>query len=382
MKTLSILLRNCRYVVMSFKPLKIREEIDIVLDKNRVVCLGICRDYRTDEVIECNNSIAMPALASAHTHIQLDNNINNIKEYFKTILQLLISNGIGAIQFTGKYHHIVIESAREIGLRIATGPIVRDTKDLNNLGKTIVGNELFRPIVNIPSPDIDKEIFINIIDFCRRNSIDIYLSVSENINEVFEFKKRKGVFPIEYLAKNSLLTSHIVLLHLNWITSWEIEILNNNKSRVVICPYPDSFIKTKGLPPPNLIFANNILTGVGLDNIEKIWNLDIRTALITTLALYKNSYKDIQLSIPMLLHIHSTVNYKILRFNNNIIEIGETPDIAIISIDKLKQHLISLKRKDVLKDIDITDLILTSPISTMIINGKIVWSSETMAKLN
>ncbi len=368
-------MKNCRYVISSFEPLKIREEVDIVLDRNRVICFGICRDYKTDEVIYCHDSIAMPAFASAHTHIPLNTDVSNVNEYLKIVLKLLISNGIGAIQFTGDHYTIAIEKAKEIGLRIATGPIIRDFKDLDNLEKPLSHDELFKPIINISSLDIDREIFIKAIDFCEKNSIDLYLPVSENINEVFEFRRKKGVFPIEYLAKNSFLTPHMVLLHLNWVTSWEMEILSNNRSRVVLCPYKDSFGKTKGLPPVNL-FSTNILTGFGLDSIENMWNLDMRTALITTIALYKNTYKDIQISMPAFLQMCSVINYRILGFGENTIEINSTPDIAIINIDDLRKNLIAMKYKNTLKDIDITDVILASPISIMIINGKVVWTRE------
>jgi len=370
------LLKNCRYVVASFNPLKIYEHIDIVFNGNKIVCLGTCKEYKDDEVIDCSKSIVFPAFASSHTHINTPNGIDSVKEYYRTVLLLLLSHGVSAIQFMGENHRVVAKIARELGMRIATGPIIKTYGDLSSID-VYPQDELYRPIINIPSIEIDENTFVKIIEFSKENSIDIYIPISEDLNNVFRFKKTRGVFPIEYLAKRSLLSSNMVLLHLNWVTSWEIEILNSNRSRVVICPYKDAFLRSRGLSPIVTVPSNNILIGFGLDTIENLRDTNIETAIITTLALYKNSYRDLQITMHMLLYMYSTTNYRILGFGENIVELGHKPDIAMIDIDILKEKFVSMTHREAADRYShIIDLVLSSPITMMIINGRVLHMHE------
>ena len=66
---MSLLLKDCRYVVTQNGGRQVLENKDILVEGTEIVSIG--KKLRGDEVLDCSDSLVMPGLINTHTHISM-----------------------------------------------------------------------------------------------------------------------------------------------------------------------------------------------------------------------------------------------------------------------------------------------------------------------
>uniref|UniRef100_A0A7C5UWI6 Amidohydrolase-related domain-containing protein n=1 Tax=Ignisphaera aggregans TaxID=334771 RepID=A0A7C5UWI6_9CREN len=250
---MNLTLHQCRYIISSYSPLKILEDSDIVIDNGRVVCLGQCYGYRGYDKVDCKEKVVAPAFGNAHIHLYTILKVINEQNPYRALLIAILNmaaNGIAAFQSMDENYKTVVEAAKSIGLRVKAGPIIKNKKCDEYISIEKLGYRLYTPIISIENLlEVDEEVLESCIELLLNRNIDIQISVSRTIEETLKFKRIKKLFPVEYLVKKNLLSNKIILTHINWISSWELESIVYYRPRVVVCPYSDALSNINGLPP-------------------------------------------------------------------------------------------------------------------------------------
>ncbi len=366
-------LSRCRYVIPSYVPLRMVEDADIVIDGGRIVCVGSCYGYYSHDKIDCREKVAAPAFGNAHIHVASILKYLDSLDPRKAIAIAIInmaSNGIAAFQSIDSEYSIIVEAAKNIGLRVRAGPIIKDGRC--EFPDKDISYDLYSPIVSIENLlEVNEEMLEGCIKNLLNKNFDIQISVSRTVEETLKFKRRKGFFPIEYLVKNGLLSNRVVLSHINWVSSWELESIVYYKPKVVICPYSDALFSINGIPPIKTILERNVVIGIGTETFAYRGSSNILKDIASIVALYRYSNTNIEMEQAM--HLATQGSYSIMNINAGTIETGREADIVVFDIRRLKYGLYNNKQ--------ILPLIIhESYVDLTTVKGNIVWSLDEVDK--
>ena len=334
---MGMVLKRCRYVVKSFKPFQIAEFADIVINNGVVTCVGNCAYSQEFNVLECDDSIAMPGLVSMHTHAlpekdYADNSINVVK----MVLEQLIRYGYTAIHIVDVDADMLEDACRiamKIGVRISIGPIITSSKDLNKLShlKHFKKNLYCIPSINIPSAeDVDANILTAVKEFVStyNPSIHIHITSSESIAKTLSYYRRVGSWPITALDNLGLLTKNTCIAHASWITTWEIERIRERGSCIALAPFADAMKGVHGVAHPALFDIEKIC--IGIDNPWHRPSPSILLDIISLQAVYSSKTWGIYPDIQQILHYATALGYSVMGIEAGVIEPGKRADIAVL----------------------------------------------------
>ena len=362
-----LILHRCRYVVSSYSPLKVLEDSSVVVDDGAIVCVGECRGYNGYDRIDCKERAAVPAFGNAHVHIHtILKTLNNCDLYKASLIAVLnmAANGIAAFQSIDKDYSVVVKAAKAIGLRVRAGPIIAGDKSIQIED---VGHDLYTPIVSVENLlEIDEGLLEYHIHNLLNRNIDVNISVSRTIEEALKFKREKGVFPIEYLAKKNLLSNKIMLSHINWVSSWEVESIAYSRPRIVVCPYSDTLFGISGLPPIKPLLDRGVVIGIGTESFEHRYSSSMLSDIASIIALYR--YSNTYIEIEQALDIATQGSYRAMNINAGAIDLGKEADIALFNIRKMKYYP-HFKQIPPL-------LLYESHVDATMVKGNMVWSID------
>lgn len=360
---MGIVVKRCRYVVKSFRPLHIVENSSIVIDGEIISCVGECRDIHGYEILECGDSIAMPGFVSSHTHV-LPSNIAAVGEVVREALATLLKHGFTAAHIADEqYSDLFCDKANEVGLRISIGPLISSEDDLKKL---VTAENLRRglciPAVNIRlTEDTNNNVLSLVKDFASGKDINIQVIMPQKISDVLTYYKKKGEWIVKHLAKTGLLTKRTCLAHFSWATTWEIEELMQSEANISIVPYADSMAGILGSVHPQLFRLKRI--SIGIDDIWKRIGTSILYDIIALQTVYSAKTWGLYPQTEDVLHYSTRGGAQALNIDAGIIEIGKQADIAIFEINK----------HEVQKDMVSTILNSIHIAKYTIVNGKIAW---------
>ncbi|MCS7112291.1 MAG: amidohydrolase family protein [Ignisphaera sp.] len=364
-------LNRCRYVISSYMPLTILEDANIVVDGGKIVCIGECHGYNNYDRIDCREKVAAPAFGNAHIHTASILKYVGDLDLRRAITMAMInmaSNGIAAFQSMDEEYIEIINAAKNIGLRVRAGPVIKSEK-CESFNIEGVSYNLYSPIISIENLlEIDEEALKSCMENLLNKELDIQIPVSRTVEEVLKFKRRKGLLPVEYLARNNLLSGRVVLSHVNWISSWELESIVHYRPRVAICPYSDVLSGINGIPPIKTLLEKNVIVGIGTETFIHRGSSNMLKDISSIVALYRYSNTDIE--VEQVMQLATQGSYSVMNINAGTIEVGREADIAILSVKRMKY---SVHTKRVLPLI-----IHESYVDSTIVNGSIVWSVDEM----
>lgn len=348
---MSIVIKNIKYILTPIPNnfLRILEKYDILVEDNIIKCIDKeCSKPRDAIVIDGSDKIVLPAFINIHMHIGsylLENLVNNEtsfklfsklyeleksinREYVKlasyyTCMKLLLKGVIGLLN-TYIYAEETIKACSELGLYIASGPLYPISYNLMN-----TGYDRYIPVTSIlPIKYSDYNEIIEDINKAKENKQRILIHLTGTRYEVFMFKKKTGKWPIEFLYHSQLLYNKMVLAHLNWISSMEIEYIARDKPLVSITPLTTMFMGEKSFTPVYEIMAKKIPITIGIEGFS---NHDLNPWLEFRIAylLYKYSYGDNRVKQDQLLYNMLYQPYRYLGIEGGYIS-RETPGNLII----------------------------------------------------
>ncbi|MEL9939606.1 MAG: amidohydrolase family protein [Ignisphaera sp.] len=361
---MGIVVKRCRYVVKSFKPLHIVENSSIVIDGDTISCVGECKDIHGYEILECGDSIAMPGFVSSHTHLLSNNIVGGVDDVVREALATLLKHGFTAVHIVDEqYADLLCDKANEIGLRISIGPLISSEDDLKKLDMAKnLRRGLCIPAINIKlTGDTNTDVLSFVSDFASRNNINIQVIMPQKISDVLAYYRKKGEWIVKHLAKTGLLTRRTCLAHFSWATTWEIEELVQSEASISIAPYADSMAGILGSVHPQLFRLKWI--SIGIDDIWKRIGTSILYDIIALQTVYSAKTWGLYPHTEDVLHYSTKGGAQALNIDAGTIEIGKQADIAIFKINK----------HEVQKDMANTILNSIHIAKYTIVNGKIAW---------
>ena len=395
----ALLLKHCRYVVTPVPgryTVRVLEDVDIAIENGIIVCIGRCRSPGADE-IDCRNYVAMPAMGNAHSHAAMSilRGYADDYELFPWLERIwraeklltpeavyhasrigaieMAMSGIAALQDMYFYPLETARAATEIGLRIRTGPIAGlDPLDLSPYTSLSRTNPLYTPVINLHSLYVPPhEVIEQVFEMSKNLGIDVHMHVSETREEVFLVRKKYGFFPVEYLYRRGWLSRRCVLVHLNWLTSWEIDLVAEVGARGVLCPTSCAKLATGGFAPVYEMMGRGIALGLGSDGASAN-RFSIAREMLHLVLLYRHNYWDTRIRAEHALYMATYGSYEAMSLRGGAIEIGYLGDIVLIDLrnpwmfppiaTRIVSHLVYTLEQ--------SDIVYT------IVGGRVVWSYE------
>ncbi len=354
---MNIVVENIKYIItpMPDGDLRILKNYDLLIEDNIIKCLSRkCEKPRDSITINGQDKIVMPGFINIHQHVGSYLLENLVKEYSSyellsklygvedkidreyvelashyTCLKLILTGTIGLLS-TYPYAEEVVKTCSELGLYIATGPTYPYAVETIN-----INYDKLIPVASIyPIKYSDYNELVEAISKARDKGFKILVHLTGTRREVFLFRKTTGKWPVEYLYTYNLLGSDMVLAHLNWVSSMEINYLAENKPLINITPLTTMFLGERSFTPTYEILSRKIPISIG---VEGFYNHDLNPWLELKIGylLYKYSYGDNRIKQKQLLYHTLYQPYRFLGINGGSITEGTVANIIVFKYNGL-----------------------------------------------
>ena len=402
-----LLLKNCRYIVTMDG--SVLSGKDVLVVDSRIEAVGEHLS-KSGAVVDCSDKIVMPGLVNSHAHaamVLLRGYYDGaeLHKWLETIWSVeaelepkivylasklamyeMLSSGTTAFVDMYFYPEETARAAVEAGIRAVLGPVFLDrlvspdevVRSLDRLVREYGRSPLVTPIVNVYSIyACSQETLLTAKECSERKGLGIHIHVSETRREVFECKRRHGVFPVEYLNKLGLLTDRTHLVNLGWITSWEISLVKERGTSVAHCPVSNMKLATAGFFPFKEMIRGGITVGIGTDSPAMNDSLDMFREMRAAVLLQRNNYWDAEVGAIDALRAATVNGGRIIGKKVGKVVKGYTADLVVL--DALSLRLQPLRRDNVIPALVYSatgaDVVMT------IVDGRVVYRRDQAAKL-
>ena len=366
--------------------------------------------------IDARNKLVMPGLINSHTHaamsifrgivddLPLDDWLKCIfsleKEfvdeefvYWGSLLSgiEMIMSGTTCFADGYFYEDSVARACLELGIRavLAQGVIDFPTPDVpepsenlkvaENFLKAWMGHSLISPAIFAHAPySCSSKTIKGAKALTRDYKTLFFIHVAETRWEVEKIKREYGETPISYLYKLNTLDEDTVLVHVNWISRDEIEILKDTGAKVV--HNPESNMKLgSGLSPVPDLLKEGIIVGLGTDSCASNNNLDLFQEMDTCAKVHKGWRKDpTVMPAEEVLNMSTYYGAKVLKLEEKIgcLEKGKDADIILVDLNHTHLFPIYNPYSHIVYAMKGTD------VNTVIIEGKIIMENRKIISLS
>lgn len=397
-----IVLKNCRYVIADAE--NILENVDILVEDGVIV--SVSRGLGGGEEIDCRKKIAIPGLVNAHTHAAMWalrglfdrgelfdwlKNVWSVEELLtprliylasKAAFMEMLMNGVTAV--VDMYFEPLqsVKAAEETGIRLYTGPVLselsyEESQSHENTIRRIL--ELARKeqrvglVINVHSAYTTHERVLRYAaELARKHSALLVTHASETRDEVFEIKNREGLFPVEYLDRLGFLGEKTGLVHLGWITSWEVELLKRKRTTAIHCPSSNMKLATGGFFPLKEMLDMGINVVLGTDGPASNNTLDIFREMRVAVLLNRHNYWNTDIGAEDAFRMATLNGYKFLGLKGGAITPESIADLVLLNSGS--PRLRPLTRRNVLSNLVYSAS--GADVYATIVAGKIVYTRE------
>jgi 5-methylthioadenosine/S-adenosylhomocysteine deaminase len=408
---MSLLLKNCRYVVTQDPKRSVLENTDVLVDGNKIVKTGKVSS-KADDVIDCSGSLVMPGLINTHTHISMtklrgvaddcvledflnktyaiDSKLTEKDVYEGALLGCLESIKFGTTCFNDLYYFEdeIAKAAVETGLRANLAWAVLDKEFTTQKGvpadnceafvKRWQGkSELVTPEVGVQGVYVTSEETYKKADaISKKYKVRKHTHLSETRKEVYDCVKKTKMRPPELLDKAGFLDDKTTAAHCVWLTKSEMDLLAKRGVSPSHNPTSNLKLASGGLSPVPEMLERGINVTLGTDSCASNNNLDLFKEMKLAALLHKNAKWDATLVPAQKALDMATVNgAKALGINAGSIEEGKLADIIIIGLRK--PHLLPTNKSNIVSNIVYS--MQGGDVDTSIINGKVVMKDRKVA---
>lgn len=373
-----VTLKNCKYVVRDHKV--VEKNIDILIEGRYIVDIG--RGLGGGDEIDCREAIVLPGIVNAHTHAGMwifrglfDSgelhewlkNVNKAEEKLtprivylvsKIAILEMLSNGITAFIDMYYFPEETLKAVKELGIRAALGPVLTDEVVEEGRGKKLIksfiektkGCSRIKTVVNIYSLySVSSETIREVSKLAEKYDLDIHMHVSETRREIYLCKKKTGLFPVEYLNRLGVLSERFILVHLGWVTSWELSLIKDKNASIVHCPASNMKLATAGFFPLRESLDFGINVGLGTDGAASNNSLDMFREMKVAVLLQRNNYWRTDIGEKDVFRMATENGYRILNIKGGVIEKNNVADLVLLDAKDL--NLNPLSRRNVLSNI-------------------------------
>jgi cytosine/adenosine deaminase-related metal-dependent hydrolase len=405
-----LLLRDCRYVVTPTEDgdVKVLEGVSILINDDGVIRQVGDVDVNGAEVVKCDG-VAIPGLFNAHTHLamtmfrglvsdhELEDWLNIIWGMEKRLTSDVVLKGfeLGLIEsiMNGTsavldmyFNPDVVDLVERYGIRVFEGPTfidnLRDPKltenELRNLVSRVRDSKLIKPILNLHSVYANSEdTLMRVRELKEELNLRLHTHVSETRREVYTVRGRYGLYPVEVLSKFGLLDSSAILVHLGWVTNWELELIVRAQATAVHCPSSNMKLATAGFfPIKELLKGTNV--ALGTDGPGTGDSLDMFKEMRMAVLLQRNNYWDAKALTAKEALLMATVNgYRSVGLRGGLIAPGYLGDVTVLDIKD--------PRINPLNKLNVANNIVYSSnggmVKYLVVNGKVVYGPHNREEL-
>lgn len=396
---MDLLLSRCRAALL--EPGRVEEDVDILISKGEIVDIG--RGLGGGDAIDCRHLIAVPGLVNAHTHVAMWalrglHDRGELPEWLRGVeadeerftpelvyhasraaIAEMLMNGVTA--FVDMYFH-PLETARaaaELGIRAYTGPaLAGDYSEAKASAAEAVLSDLSRiggigPVVSVhalysSSPDL----YGLAAELASKWGALLSTHVSETRDEVYHAKKVHGVFPVEFLNRVGFLGPRTSLVHLGWVTSWELQLIRERGATAVHCPSSNMKLATGGFLPLREMLDAGINVALGTDGPASNNTLDMFREMRMAVLLSRNNYWHTRVDAGDALAMATRNGYRMLGLRGGALKPGYLADIVLLDADSPRLRPMSPGRLE-------SHLVYSAcgcDVHTVIVDGRIVYSPE------
>lgn len=286
--------------------MEVVEDINIAIkDKHIVEIIDSLEDFQAESIIDGNHLLWMPGLVDSHMHtcqqllrgkildelpmiwtrimIPFESNLTPEKVELSAKLSSLemIKNGTTSfIDAGGVFMNEAAKTYINSGLRGAISCSTMDDiklpdsmrtsakealDNLNNLYNNFhnTGDERLQVFYSLRSLiSCSEELIKNVFAMAKEKDIFVEAHMNEYPNEVNYFLEKYQCRPIEFLHRENLLNEKFISAHSIFLSDNEIDILSNNNSKVVHCPFSNC---GKGIPNTPSLLQKGINVSLGSD---------------------------------------------------------------------------------------------------------------------
>jgi len=365
-----VLLR-CRWV-LPCSGCPVLEGASVLLDGGRVAWLGgggPPPGAKSGLVVDCGRySAAVPCLYNAHTHAGMsllrgyyddaelhewlarmwfvEKRLDEETAYAASKLSAIEMAMGGTCGFMDMYFYAdaAARAAREVGLRARVGPVVmgdvdpyRAVEEAARFARRLRGDRLVGGVVNVHSIYAAPLEAVRLgAEAARELGVPLHIHVSETRREVYEAKKRHGVFPVELLDRLGALHGGTVLVHMGWVASWELGLVRDRGASIVHCPVSNMKLATAGHFPLREALDSGINVGLGTDGAASNNTLDMFREMRVAVLLQRHSYWDTRISAVDALHIATVGSARAMMLPEGAgrLEPGAPGDLAVVDLSR------------------------------------------------
>ncbi len=165
------------------------------------------------------------------------------------------------------------------------------------------------------------------------------IHVAETQFEFNQSMETNGKSPVEYLDNLGIINENTIVSHAVWVNEKEIEIIADQKAKIVHCPESNMKLASGIAPIPEMI-EKGISVGLGTDGCASNNNLDLFAEMDSAAKLHKVFKSDPTVMAAKLIVKMATIEgAKAIGLGDSIgsLEPGKQADIIII--DTNKPHL-------------------------------------------
>jgi 5-methylthioadenosine/S-adenosylhomocysteine deaminase len=401
---MSIVLKNCSFIVTQNKNRDILENFDILIEENIIKQIG--ENLSGEITINAKNRIVMPGLINLHTHspMQFLRGIADdlpLKQWLeekiwpseaklnKKIVKNSTKNSIKEMIYSGTttfndmyfFQGVSADLAAKTGIRMYLGEGILDfpSPSSKNPSETIKktkeflekykNNSLIK-IVFAPHSiyTCDKDVLKEVKKLADENNMLTHIHLSETKKEVEDSIEKYKLSPVEFLDSINFLGENVIAAHCCHLSDKDIEILAKNKVNIAYCPTSNMKLAS-GVLPYKKLKNWGINIGLGTDSSVSNNNLDMFEEMKFASLLQKISELDPSImNAQEVLDIATINGAYALRLNSGSIETGKLADIILLDSKNIFLQPLT-------KGTLISNLVYSasgSCVKEVIINGRIV----------
>jgi len=405
-----IKIKNATLISMSDKREKIENNIDILIDDNKIIKIGRNITDVVDKEIDATGKIVMPGLINTHSHVPMsifkesadgyclqdwltkviwpkEDKMTNEDVYYASILSFLEMIKTGTTTINDMYFMTddIIKAALDTGVRLQTTRTlmsgkgiedglnrIKELDDLinkyNNKYDTITFNAGVHGLYTT-----NREYIKLCSKYAKEKDLLVHIHYCENNGELEDIKNIYNDDAINVLESefrdNNLLLAHAVKL-----TDNDIERLSNMNASISHCPISNLKLGC-GVAKISEMLKKGINITLGTDGQGSGCNYDLFEVMKFT-ALLQKGIKEEPLELPAyeVLKMATINGAKALKLDDKIgsIEEGKVADLIILDLNELVTQPIN----DILADIVYN--VKGSNVDTTIINGKILMENKIL----
>ena len=414
-----ILIKNTSYLNEN---LAVTEDINIIIkDKYIFEITKDSSNYNPESIIDGKNLLWMPGLTDSHMHtcqqllkgkildelpmiwtrimLPFESTLTRSKVNLSTSLSSLEMIKCGTTSFIDA-GGIFMDDAAEVyiksGLRGALSCSTMDNQNLPQSIRTTTQealknlNSLYNNFHNTGDKRLQvfyslrsliscsEELIKNVFSDAKEKNIPVEAHMNEYPNEINFFLEKYQCRPLEFLNKENLLNDKFISAHSIFLSDNEIDILKENNSSVVHCPFSNC---GKGIPNTPSLLQKGINVSLGSDGaahggMSIFQEMKVFRSIMNLHYGVKNCNPSIMPAKALLKM--ATENGGITMQHNNLGILKPNNLADLIAIDLNQPHLSPTNNivNTIVESVNGNDVIHT------IINGKIIMKNREVLTLD